>query len=39
MKPIMQKAGDSASVNQMRGQAYFFRAFYYFDLECFFGES
>jgi hypothetical protein len=33
------KPGDSVSVNQMRGQAYFLRAFYYFDLECFFGES
>lgn len=34
-----KSASDSAAVNQLRGQAYFLRAFYYFDLECFFGES
>ncbi|WEK37984.1 MAG: RagB/SusD family nutrient uptake outer membrane protein [Candidatus Pseudobacter hemicellulosilyticus] len=26
-------------LNYMRGEAYFLRAFYYFNLECFFGES
>lgn len=26
-------------VNYMRGEAYFLRAFYYFNLECFFGET
>ncbi len=34
-----KSASDSQQVNEMRGQAYFMRAFYYFDLECFFGES
>ena len=33
------KAGDSASINYMLGQAYFLRAYYYFQLECLFGES
>lgn len=33
------KPGDSTEIDKMRGQAYFLRAFYYFDLECFFGES
>ena len=33
------KPTDLADVDQMRGQAYFLRAFYYFNLECFFGES
>ena len=33
------KPTDLAAVDQMRGQAYFLRAFYYFNLECFFGEN
>src|SRR5450432_123570 len=33
------KPTELADVDQMRGQAYFLRAFYYFNLECFFGES
>jgi hypothetical protein len=32
-------ANDQASVNYIRGQAYFLRAYYYFWLECLFGES
>lgn len=34
MTPSEQKM-----VNYMRGEAYFLRAFYYFNLECFFGEA
>ena len=33
------KPTELADVDHMRGQAYFLRAFYYFNLECFFGES
>lgn len=33
------KAGDAQSVNYIIGQAYFLRAYYYFQLECLFGES
>ena len=32
-------AGELTQVNYMRGEAYFLRAWYYFQLECFFGES
>lgn len=32
-------AGDIPNVNYVRGQALFLRAFYYFQLECFFGEA
>lgn len=32
-------ANDKVSIDQMRGQAYFLRAVYYFNLECFFGEG
>lgn len=32
-------AGELAQVNVIRGEAYFLRAWYYFMLECFFGES
>lgn len=31
--------GDQQSVDYIRGQAYFLRAFYYFELECLFGED
>ena len=31
--------GDANSVNYILGQAYFLRAYYYFELECFFGEN
>jgi hypothetical protein len=31
--------GELTQVNYMRGEAYFLRAWYYFQLECFFGES
>jgi starch-binding outer membrane protein, SusD/RagB family len=31
--------GELAQVNNIRGEAYFLRAWYYFQLECFFGES
>lgn len=30
---------EITSINQLRGEAYFLRAWYYFQLECFFGES
>lgn len=33
------KPTEQADIDHMRGQAYFLRAIYYFDLECFFGES
>lgn len=33
------KPADTATVNLIRGQAYFLRAFYYFELECLFGED
>ena len=33
------KPTDAAAVNLVRGQAYFLRAYYYFELECFFGEN
>jgi starch-binding outer membrane protein, SusD/RagB family len=33
------KPGDAEAVNAILGQAYFLRAYYYFELECFFGES
>jgi hypothetical protein len=33
------KASDQQSVNYILGQAYFLRAYYYFQLECLFGES
>jgi len=33
------KPTDIPSVNLIRGQAYFLRAFYYFNLECYFGED
>ncbi|HVU58744.1 MAG TPA: RagB/SusD family nutrient uptake outer membrane protein [Puia sp.] len=33
------KPGDAPAIDQVRGQAYFLRAFYYFQLECYFGES
>jgi hypothetical protein len=32
-------AGDSASLKAIRGQAYFLRAWYYMQLECFYGEK
>ncbi|NCD68739.1 RagB/SusD family nutrient uptake outer membrane protein [Mucilaginibacter agri] len=32
-------ANDKASVDYIRGQAYFLRAYYYFWLECLYGES
>jgi starch-binding outer membrane protein, SusD/RagB family len=32
-------AGELTQVNYIRGEAYFLRAWYYFQLECFFGES
>ncbi len=32
-------ANDKESVNYIRGQAYFLRAYYYFWLECLYGES
>ncbi|MHA4811145.1 RagB/SusD family nutrient uptake outer membrane protein [Flavitalea flava] len=33
------KGTDGQTVDYIRGQAYFLRAFYYFELECLFGES
>ena len=33
------KASDSLSVNYILGQAHFLRAYYYFELECLYGES
>ncbi len=33
------KSADAATVNLILGQAYFLRAYYYFELECLFGES
>ncbi|RYY34260.1 MAG: RagB/SusD family nutrient uptake outer membrane protein [Sphingobacteriaceae bacterium] len=30
---------DKAAIDRIRGQAYFLRAFYYFQLECFYGEA
>jgi len=33
------KPADATSVNLILGQAYFLRAYYYFELECLFGES
>ncbi|MDB5112264.1 MAG: outer membrane protein nutrient binding [Mucilaginibacter sp.] len=33
------KAADAQNVNYILGQAYFLRAYYYFELECLFGES
>jgi hypothetical protein len=33
------KGDDQQTVNYIRGQAYFLRAYYYFQLECLFGES
>jgi len=33
------KSTDLPTVNLIRGQAYFMRAFYYFQLECYFGED
>lgn len=38
-KQNYMKPADQATVDQMSGQAYFLRAFYYFQLECYFGES
>ncbi|MBI3883618.1 MAG: RagB/SusD family nutrient uptake outer membrane protein, partial [Sphingobacteriales bacterium] len=32
-------AGELSKVNAIRGEAYFLRAWYYMQLECFFGES
>jgi hypothetical protein len=32
-------AADQQNVNYIKGQAYFLRAYYYFNLECLFGES
>ncbi|RZM26496.1 MAG: RagB/SusD family nutrient uptake outer membrane protein [Pedobacter sp.] len=32
-------AGDKQNIDYIRGQALFLRAFYYFQLECFYGES
>jgi hypothetical protein len=32
-------AGDQQAITYIRGQAYFLRAYYYFQLECLFGES
>lgn len=32
-------ASEQTQVNYIRGEAYFLRAYYYFQLECFFGES
>lgn len=32
-------ASDKAAIDQIRGQALFLRAFYYFNLECFYGEA
>ncbi|HTB53056.1 MAG TPA: RagB/SusD family nutrient uptake outer membrane protein [Ferruginibacter sp.] len=31
--------GDSTDVNALRGQAYFLRAYYFYMLECFYGEK
>lgn len=31
--------GEGTQVNYIRGEAYFLRAWYYFQLECFFGEN
>jgi hypothetical protein len=31
--------GDGPTVNYIMGQAYFLRAYYYFELECFFGQN
>ncbi len=31
--------GDSTDVNALRGQAYFLRAYYFFQLECLYGEK
>ncbi|MET4082640.1 hypothetical protein ABIB40_002600 [Pedobacter sp. UYP30] len=33
------KPGEEKDVNYVLGQAYFLRAFYYFQLECYYGES
>jgi hypothetical protein len=33
------KAGEQPAIDLVRGQAYFLRAFYYFQLESYFGES
>lgn len=33
------RAEDKTAIDWARGQAYFLRAFYYFNLECLFGES
>lgn len=33
------KPADAQAVNYILGQAYFLRAYYYFELECLFGES
>lgn len=33
------KAGDAQTVNLILGQAYFLRAYYYFTLECYFGQN
>jgi len=33
------KSGDAQNVNYILGQAYFLRAYYYFQLECLFGEK
>ncbi|MEJ7677068.1 MAG: RagB/SusD family nutrient uptake outer membrane protein [Segetibacter sp.] len=33
------KATDKQAVDYILGQAYFFRAYYYFELECLYGES
>ena len=33
------KAGDAQAIDWARGQAYFLRAFYYFELECLYGED
>ncbi|HVB03978.1 MAG TPA: RagB/SusD family nutrient uptake outer membrane protein [Chitinophagaceae bacterium] len=33
------KSGDQPTIDYIRGQAYFLRAFYYFELECFYGED
>ncbi|MFY0254525.1 RagB/SusD family nutrient uptake outer membrane protein [Chitinophaga sp. 30R24] len=33
------KGGDKQMINYMRGEAYFLRAFYYYHLECLYGEA
>jgi len=33
------RPGEQQAIDQARGQAFFLRAFYYFQLECYFGQS